>query len=146
MAVRELPLKWDHKTEIIVVGYGGAGASAAIEACDNGADVFIVDKSSVAGGTTAISGGIIAGADTTFQRARGIADSPEGMYKYFRASGQGLDDPDMTRVLCDNSGSNIEWLISLGMEFKYLYLSGAEDYPEYTAVTPSQPRGHSSRC
>jgi flavocytochrome c len=143
VAVRELPLKWDHKTEIIVVGYGGAGASAAIEACDNGADVFIVDKSSVAGGTTAISGGIIAGADTTFQRARGIADSPEGMYKYFRASGQGLDDPDMTRVLCDNSGSNIEWLISLGMEFKYLYLSGAEDYPEYTAVTPSQPRGHS---
>jgi flavocytochrome c len=143
MIVRDFPPKWEHETEIIVVGYGGAGASAAIQAHDKGATVLIIDKSPVAGGTTAISGGIIAGADTSFQRARGIADSPEGMYKYFRASGQGLDDPDITRVLCENSGSNIEWLISLGMEFKYLYLSGAEDYPEYAAVTPPKPRGHS---
>ena len=139
----ELPSKWDHEAEIVVVGYGGAGASAAIEAHDKGATVLIIDKSSVAGGTTAISGGIIAGAGTSLQKAGGISDSPEEMYRYFRACGQGLDDPDMTRVLSENSGPNIEWLIGMGMEFKYLYLSGAEDYPEYAAVTPAKPRGHS---
>jgi flavocytochrome c len=138
----EFPSKWDYETEIVVVGYGGAGASAAIEAHDKGASVLIIDKSSVAGGTTAISGGIIAGANTSLQRARGIVDSPEEMYKYFRACGQGLDDPDMTRILSENSGPNIEWLVSMGMEFKYLYFSGAEDYPEYAAVTQAKPRGH----
>jgi len=98
-----LNLKWDYETEIVVVGCGGAGAAAAIEAHDNGAGVLIIEKSSVAGGTTAMSGGIIVGAGTSVQRARGITDSPEGMYKYYRAAGQGLDDPDMVKVLCENS-------------------------------------------
>ena len=137
-------LKWDYETEIIVVGYGGAGAAAAIEAYDNGVAVLIIEKASVAGGSTAISGGIIVGAGTSVQRERGITDSPEGMYKYFRASGQGLDDPDMVKVLCENSAPNIEWLIGMGMEFKYLYVSGAEDYPKYSSITPVKPRGHST--
>lgn len=141
--LRDLPLKWDYETEIVVVGYGGAGAAAAIEAHDNGAAVCILEKASVAGGSTAMSGGIIVGAGTSVQRARGITDSPEGMYKYFRAAGRGLDDPDMVKVLCENSAPNIEWLIGMGMEFKYLYVSGAEEYPEYSSVTPAKPRGHS---
>jgi len=140
---RELPLKWDYETEIVVVGYGGAGAAAAIEAHDNGAAVIIIEKASVAGGSTAISGGIIAGAGTSVQSARGITDSPEGMYKYYRAAGRGLDDPDMAKTLCENSAANIEWLIGMGMEFKYLYISGAEEYPEYSSITPVKPRGHS---
>jgi flavocytochrome c len=140
--VKELPSNWDYETEIAIVGYGGAGAAAAIEAHNNGAAVFILEKTSMAGGSTAISGGIIVGAGTSVQRARGITDSPEGMYKYYRAAGRGLDDPDMVRVLCENSAPNIEWLIDMGMEFKYLYVSGAEDYPEYSSITPVKPRGH----
>ena len=131
------------KTEVVVVGYGGAGAAAAIEAHDNGATVLIIEKTNVAGGTTAMSGGIIVGAGTSVQRARGITDSPDEMYKYYRAAGQGLDDPDMAKVYCENSAPNIEWLISMGMEFKNLFISGAEDYPEYAAITPAKPRGHS---
>jgi flavocytochrome c len=137
-------LKWDYETEIVVVGYGGAGAAAAIEAYDNGATVLIIEKGSVAGGTTAISAGVIAGAATSVQRERGVTDSPEEMFKYFRATGQGLDDPNMAKVLCDTSAPNIEWLIGMGMEFKYLYVSGAEDYPEYSSITPVKPRGHST--
>jgi len=141
--LRDLPLKWDYETDIVVVGYGGAGAAAAIEAHDNGAAVCILEKASVAGGSTAMSGGIIVGAGTSVQRARGITDSPEEMYKYFRAAGRGLDDPDMVKVLCENSAPNIEWLIGMGMEFKYLYVSGAEEYPEYSSVTLAKSRGHS---
>ena len=89
-----------------------------------------------------MAGGIIVGAGTSVQRARGITDSPEEMYKYFRAVGQGLDDSDLARVLCENSAPNIEWLKSIGMEFTNLFVSGAEDYPEYVAVTPVKPRGH----
>lgn len=137
-------LKWEYETDIVVVGYGGAGAAAAIEAYDNGSVVLIIEKGSVAGGTTAISAGVIVGAGTSIQRERGITDSPGEMYKYFEATGLGLDDPEMVKILCDTSASNIEWLISMGMEFKYLYVSGAEDYPEYSSVTPVKPRGHST--
>ena len=55
---------------------------------------------------------------------------------------RGLDDPDMAKVYCENSAPNIEWLISLGMEFKNLFISGSENYPEYSAITPAKPRGH----
>ena len=48
-----LNFEWDYETEIVVVGFGGAGAAAAIESCDNGAEVLIVEKASVAGGSTA---------------------------------------------------------------------------------------------
>jgi flavocytochrome c len=135
---------WDYETDVVIVGYGGAGAAAAIEAYDKGAAVLIIEKASVAGGTTAISAGVIVGAGTSIQRERGITDSPEEMYKYFKATGRGLDDSDMVKILCDNSASNIEWLIGMGMEFKYLYVSGAEDYPEYSSITPVKPRGHST--
>lgn len=37
-------LKWDEETDVVVVGYGGAGAAAAIEATDNGAKVLILEK------------------------------------------------------------------------------------------------------
>jgi flavocytochrome c len=136
--------KWEYEADIVIVGYGGAGAAAAIEAYDNGAAVLIIEKTSVAGGTTAISGGVIVGAGTSVQKERGITDSPGEMYKYFRATGRGLDDSGMVKILCNNSASNIEWLISMGMEFKYLYVSGAEDYPEYSSMTPVKPRGHST--
>jgi fumarate reductase flavoprotein subunit len=139
---RELPAKWDYETEVLVVGYGGAGASAAIEAHDAGAAVLILDKAPVAGGSTAVSGAIIVGAGTSVQKAKGITDSPDEMYKYYRATGEGLNDPDMTKVLCENSAPNIEWLIGLGMEFSNLLISSAEDRPEYAAIIQATPRGH----
>jgi flavocytochrome c len=136
------PVAWDFETDIVVVGYGGAGAAAAIEGRAAGAEVIIIEKAPIGGGTTAMAGGIIVGAGTSVQRARQIADSPEEMYRYFRATGKGLDDPDLARVYCESSTSSIEWLISLGMQFQNLLLSGSENYPEYAAVTPPKPRGH----
>jgi flavocytochrome c len=142
MISRGITIKWDYEAEVIVAGYGGAGSAAAIEAHDKGASVLIVEKNSKAGGTTAMAGGVIVGAGTSVQKARSIIDSPDEMYRYYRAAGQGLDDPDMTRVYCEDSAANIDWLISLGMEFEGVYMTGAEDYLEYTAITPAKPRGH----
>lgn len=119
--VMKRTLTWDHDADIVVVGYGGAGASAAIESHDSGSAVIILEKEHLAGGTTAMSGGIIVGAGTSVQRARQISDSHEEMYKYFRSTGRGLEDLDMMNVLCEKSASNIEWLISMGTEFEVNY-------------------------
>ena len=66
--------------DIIVVGFGAAGAAAAIEAADNGARVLVLDRG-YGGGATALSGGIVyAGGGTAEQRAGGYEDSPENMH------------------------------------------------------------------
>ncbi len=48
---------WDKETDVLVVGFGGAGASAAISAHDAGSRVLILEKMPVAGGNTAVSAG-----------------------------------------------------------------------------------------
>lgn len=95
----KLSLTWDYEADVVVAGYGGSGAAAAIEAHDAGSVVVILEKETLAGGTTAMSGGIIVGAGTSIQKAHHITDSPEEMYKYFRATGRGLEDPDLMNVL-----------------------------------------------
>ncbi|HUW95717.1 MAG TPA: FAD-binding protein, partial [Anaerolineae bacterium] len=70
-----VPESWDHETDVVIVGYGGAGAAAAIAARDAGAEVIILEKREVPGGTTAICGGVYYAAGTSVQEENGIDDS-----------------------------------------------------------------------
>ncbi|MDO8672891.1 MAG: FAD-binding protein, partial [Dehalococcoidia bacterium] len=62
-------------TDVIVIGFGGAGAAAAIEAADAGLQVVLLEKMSKGGGATDMSGGVVYGAGTSVQKAAGIEDS-----------------------------------------------------------------------
>jgi len=139
-----VPEKWDKEADVVVVGYGGAGAAAAIEAAEAGAEVLILEKAPVAGGATAICGGIIYGAGTSVQKAAGIQDTAEEMYKFWMACGGDSVDPDLVRLTSEKSAPNIEWLISLGCDFpvEKLYMSGAEGIEPYASITPPKRRGH----
>ena len=55
-AAARIPNRWDREADVVVVGFGGTGAAAALEAHDNGAKVLIIEKAPMAGGSTAISG------------------------------------------------------------------------------------------
>jgi fumarate reductase flavoprotein subunit len=140
------PQKWDKETDVIVVGYGAAGGTAAIEAHDAGAKVLLLDKMPAAGGNTAISGGILYGANTSVQRGVGVFDSAEEMYKYYMAVGENMLDPARVKFASENYGKTIEWLIALGVDIPHklgrpgLYVSGAEQ--KFTHITPAKPRGH----
>ena len=75
---------WDATADVVVVGFGAAGACAAIEAADAGADVLVLDRFN-GGGATAISGGVVyAGGGTPEQRSAGIDDDAEQMYSYLQ--------------------------------------------------------------
>ena len=50
---------WDHETDVLVVGSGGGGMTAAMTARDNECDVLVIEKGSLYGGSTAMSGGAI---------------------------------------------------------------------------------------
>lgn len=143
--------------DVIVVGFGVAGAAAAIEAADQGARVLVLDRS-YGGGASALSGGVVyAGGGTAFQAAAGYEDSPENLYAYLRQEvGDAVDDATLRRF-CAQSREMIPWLEQQGASFgsslapyktsyptdkHYLYFSGNEKAHPYRLSARPAPRGH----
>ena len=103
--------------DVIVVGAGISGLSAALEAARGGVDVQVVDVWSVYGGHAVMSGGGVAIVDSDFQRAHGIADTPELATRDFFNRGE---DPDPYWVDYYTRRSRTElgqWLESLGVRW-----------------------------
>ena len=116
---------WNEDVDVLVVGLGAAGASAAIEAASSGARVLVLERASGGGGTTAVSDGMMYfGGGTALQRACGFEDSVEEMEKYLLASCGPEPDAARIRVYCEQSAGHYEWLVEQGVPFK------AEFYPE----------------
>lgn len=118
--------------DVIVVGGGGAGMSAAIDASDAGASVLLCEADEKLGGSTALSGGVYYAAGTSVQRARGIEnDSADAMFEYYMTLNQYRVEASLARTISDNAADGVEWLISLGVEFppEALYSSGVESIP-----------------
>src|SRR5260221_2645021 len=147
---------WDAVADVLVVGFGGAGACAALEARENGAEVIAVDRFR-GGGATAYSGGIIYAGGTRFQREAGFEDSAEQMYAYLRQEVGDIVETRTLRRYCDESAANLDWLIAHGVPYaadaylektiyppdgKFLYYSGNEKVPEFSRYAAPALRGH----
>ncbi|MFL2771428.1 MAG: FAD-dependent oxidoreductase [Rhodospirillaceae bacterium] len=104
------------KYDLIVVGGGTAGMPAAIFAADRGANVLVVEKAPVLGGTMDRSGGQISGAGTVFQKRAGIIDHPDAHYADNMRISSNTVDPVLTRLFVDNAGRSINWLAENGFE------------------------------
>lgn len=118
--------------DVIVVGGGGAGMSAALMASEAGASVAILEAGEKLGGSTALSGGVVLASATSVQRAKGILnDTPQAMFEYYMTLNQHRVEASCVRRLCEESGPTLEWLISLGVEFTtdMLYVSGVDSIP-----------------
>lgn len=147
---------WDLTADVVVVGYGAAGAAAALQATEAGADVLVLDRF-LGGGATVLSGGIIyAGGGTWIQREAGIEDSAELMLAYLEREVGDAVTPATLRRFVDESPELIDWLTRHGVPFEaslcpyktsypnddyYLYYSGSEISGAFRDITPVQ-RGH----
>jgi fumarate reductase flavoprotein subunit len=122
--------------DVLVVGGGGAGMAAAIEAADAGASVVLLEAGPRPGGSTALSGGVFYAAGTSIQRAAGVEDDVERMYRYYMTLNRWNLEPWLIRRFCEESAPTLEWLIGLGVDIPVegLYISGVDD----------TPRGHHS--
>lgn len=106
-----------YDTEIVVVGAGGAGLSAALEAANQGAKVILVEKLAMTGGSTARSGGKILAAGTDIQKAHGIEDNADLYYEFLMQIGEGKINEKKARIIADTSLENFNWLVENGVEF-----------------------------
>ena len=96
--------KTDETCDVIVVGGGGAGLAAAIEARQAGAYVILIEKNAALGGSTAWSIGSITATGTPHQARRGIDDNPHDHWRDmagFNGDLDGRDNPDLRRVLAE---------------------------------------------
>jgi flavocytochrome c len=106
-------------TEVLVIGSGYAGLSAAIEAKLAGASVFVVEKMAAPGGNSIISDGGIAAVNTPEQTKQGIRDSVEHMVLDMRKAAQFRSDPQLVNVVCEHSNQAYTWTKDF-LNIKYL--------------------------
>jgi flavocytochrome c len=113
--------------DVVVVGSGAAGLSAALEASAAGSSVLLVDGQGSTGGSSALSGGIVMAAGTSVQRKAGIEDSAEQLFRDYLLFNQYKVEPALARHLAYGGGPAIEWLIELGVEFHDQLMFAAEE-------------------
>ncbi|HXX80187.1 MAG TPA: FAD-dependent oxidoreductase, partial [Thermodesulfovibrionales bacterium] len=104
------------KTDVVVIGAGAAGFTAAITGHDKGAKVILLEKQPITGGNSMLAAGGMNAAETSFQKAKGIKDSVDLMYEDTMKGGKNLNDPELVKVLAKNSAGSVEWLTKLGAD------------------------------
>lgn len=114
----------DITTDIAVIGAGGAGLSAAVEAANLGAKVVVIEKMPMVGGNTIRAAGGLNAAGTPLQAARGIDDSVEIAYYDTMKGGHWKNDPALVRTLVAGAPKSVEWLLALGGDLRDVGIMG----------------------
>jgi fumarate reductase flavoprotein subunit len=113
------PVKMDESadsTDIVVVGAGAAGYTAAISAHDAGAKVILLEKQPITGGNSMISAGGMNAAGTRMQQARGLKDSSDVMFKDTMTGSKNIANPELVKVLAEKSSASVDWLTAIGAD------------------------------
>lgn len=152
--------QWDMETDVVVVGFGGAGACAAIEAADAGASVALFELASASGGSTAMSSGEVylgGSGGTRVQKACGFEDSTDNLFKFLMAAHGPQADELKVRAYAENAVKHFDWLVERGVPFKDSFLdkraivaitddgllyTGSEKAWPFRDIAKPIPRGH----
>ncbi len=110
--------------DVVVVGSGGAGLAAAIQACDEGARVLIVEKMSTIGGNTIKASVGMNAADTRYQKLKGIEDSKELFYQETLKGGQFRNNTVLLKEFVERAPQAVEWLAEHNIELSDITITG----------------------
>ena len=112
------------ETDIVIIGAGGAGMTAAINATQAGMNVILLEKMPYAGGNTTKATGGMNAAETHYQKEQGIEDTVEQFVEDTMKGGHDLNDRDLVTVMAENSAEAIDWLDSIGAPLPKVSYSG----------------------
>ncbi|AUM12351.1 FAD-binding protein [Ketobacter alkanivorans] len=155
LIAEENSLQWHSAFDVLVVGLGAAGVSAAIEAADRGASVAFIDRFE-GGGTTARSGSVMyAGGGTALQKKLGVEDTPDNMFNCLRHEVKDAVSEATLRKFCEDSPSNYDFVTDNGTRYSGKLFPNKTSYPVhghslyysgneliYTDDAKPAPRGH----
>lgn len=102
------------ETDVVIIGAGGAGMTAAITAAQNGKKVVVVEKAPIVGGNTSRATGGMNAAETTYQKEAKIEDTTDLFYEDTMKGGYNKNNPVLVRTMVDNSAAAVEFLDSIG--------------------------------
>ncbi len=140
------PAAWDREADVVVIGSGAAGMTAAIVAREAGSSVIVVEQEHDIGGHAITSGGNVPlGGGTSAQKKHGIEDSPDLLFRdltdWSVVEPNGFpdyryNDREVVRAFADHSAETFEWLVAHGVVF----VDQAPDARGGNAVGNSVPR------
>ncbi len=124
---------WDHDVDVVVLGSGGAGLTAALTAVVSGASVEVYEKAATVGGTTAVSGGIV-WIPAHNRSADGALTADDAM-AYLRAQSLGFMDDELVETFVHTGAAMLDFVEAHSdLEFEV-----AAGFPDYK---PELPGGH----
>lgn len=110
--------EWTDEVDVVVVGFGVAGASAAYEAAVAGISVAVLERAGGSGGAAALSDGMVyLGGGTSTQLTAGVADTPAAMKAFLTAACGPAPDEAKIDVYVDRSVEHHDWLLARGVRF-----------------------------
>jgi succinate dehydrogenase/fumarate reductase flavoprotein subunit len=124
---------FDHVVDVLVIGSGGGGMTAALAAKASGLDTLVVEKGSQFGGSTALSGGGIWVPGAPAQRRGGYAPSPDDVFEYLRQITDGLVSDARLRQYVDTAPKMMGFLEETSPWFEFVWKPG---YPDYYPELP----------
>ncbi|CAN5583888.1 FAD-binding protein [soil metagenome] len=129
----------DHTVDVLIVGSGGGGMTAALTAAAAGLDTLVVEKASQFGGSTALSGGGIWVPGAPAQRRGGYAPDPDAVVGYLRQITDGLVSDARLQAYVEKAPEMMEFLEKLSPWFEFVWKPGYADY--YPELPGGSERG-----
>jgi 3-oxosteroid 1-dehydrogenase len=120
--------QFDAQVDVLVVGSGGGGMTAALTADAAGLDVLVVEKSAHFGGSTALSGGGIWVPGAPSQRKEGYHPEPDDVFRYLKTITEGLVSDARLRQYVDSAPSMMEFLEARSRWLEFVWKPGYADY------------------
>ena len=111
-------------TDIVIIGAGGAGMTAAIMLHQAGKDFVLLEKMPYAGGNTTKATGGMNAAETHYQKEQGIEDSTALFAADTMKGGHALNDPALVAMMANKSSEAIDWLDTIGAALPKISYSG----------------------
>jgi len=130
--------EWDHITDLLVVGSGGGGMTAALIAKDHGLDALVIEKANVYGGSTAMSGGSVWVPNNHLMQQAGLQDSPEEALAYLISITAGKVPEDRLRAYLAAAPAMLSYL-EKHSHVRFQMVPGYSDY--YPDVSGARPGG-----